>query len=129
MPNREAFNAAFGSLGYDIGIADLDGQLEGQSGFMPMRLFGEESGVEFDVFEGRETVEELEPDANPGLDRVASFRWGASFEEGFLAFCGAATIAQLTGGAIVDEYEGLVSIDAAITTAKSLLAERSRHTG
>ena len=94
-----------------------------------MRLYGEDSGVEFDVFEGRETVEELEPGVDPEFDRTASFRWGGSFEEGFLAYCGAVALARLTGGAILDEAEGrVVSSDEAIATAKALLAERPADT-
>ena len=97
LPSGMAFDLAIEALGYPISVIDPKGSLEGQSGFMPMRLFGEESGVEFDVFEGRETVDELEPGVDPAFDRTASFRWGGSFDEGFLAYCGAAALARLTG--------------------------------
>jgi hypothetical protein len=126
LPSRMAFNTAIGSLGHAIAIVDLEGGLEGQTGFMPMQLFDEDSGVEFDVFDGRDAVEELEPEADQSFDRVANFRWGSSFKEGFLAYCGVAALAQLTGGTIVDEYEGIISIDAAVVAAQGFLAEVSK---
>ena len=124
LPGRASLQKAIKAFGFLVSLIDPKGPLEGQSGFMPMRLFREESGVEFDVFEGRETVDELEPSVDPSFDRTASFRWSGSLDEAFLGYC-AAALARLTGGVILDEGEGrLVSIDEAIAIAKALLAER-----
>jgi hypothetical protein len=129
LPSRAAFNRAIKSLGYPVSLVDQKGPLEGQSGFMPMRLFREESGAEFDVFEGRDAVDELEPGVDPNLDRRASFRWRGSLDEAFLGYCGAVALARLTGGVILDEAEGrLVTIDEAVAAAKAILEARPPDT-
>jgi hypothetical protein len=129
LPSRAAFNRAMRALGHPVSLVDQKGQLEGQSGFMPMRLFREDSGVEFDVFEGREAESEVERGVDPSLDRRASFRWSGSLDEAFLGYCGAVALARLTGGVIFDEAEGrIVSIDEATATASALLEARPPDT-
>jgi hypothetical protein len=129
LPSRAAFNRAVRVLGHPASLVDQKGPLEGQCGFMPMRLFREDGGVEFDVFEGRDAVEELERGIDPSLDRRASFRWSGSLDEAFLGYCGAVALARLTGGVVLDEAEGrVVSIEEATATASALLAERPPDT-
>src|SRR4051812_18491332 len=57
LPDKRALSRAMSDLGFPLTIAA--GSLERQSGFMPMRLRREETGVEFDVWNDRATVEEL----------------------------------------------------------------------
>ena len=39
LPSRADFNRAIRALGHPASLVDKKGSLEGQSGFMPMRLF------------------------------------------------------------------------------------------
>ena len=47
-------------------------------GYLPMRLRGEESGIEFDTHDSREELEEdFEIDIDPRFTRSANFRWSS----------------------------------------------------
>jgi hypothetical protein len=102
---------------------------------MPMRLRREETGVEFDVFEGRSAIDEFELDGvDPSFDRVGNFRWGGAEDEMLAAMCGAAALAKLTNGIVFDEAsDRLLSPDQAIEMAKEHLAsvapEKTRQSG
>ena len=65
LPTKAALAKTMRELGFPFSIKPPTGSLERQSGFMPMTLRGEETGIEFDVFDGRAAVEELAP---KGLD-------------------------------------------------------------
>jgi hypothetical protein len=58
LPKKAALARALRDLGFPVTIPKPAGSLERQKGFLPMRLYREESGVEFDTFEGRDAVEE-----------------------------------------------------------------------
>ena len=74
---------------------------------MPMLLKGEETGVEFDVFEGRSAIDEFEPgDVDASFDRCANFRWGGDETEMLAALCASAALAKLTGGVVVRRGRG-----------------------
>jgi hypothetical protein len=109
------------ALGFPLTVAA--GSLERQRGFMPMRLRREESGVEFDVFEDREVVEELAgKDIDPSFDRSANFRWAGSEDEMLSGLCAAAALAKLVNGIVLEEQEGkLLSADEAIALAHETL--------
>src|SRR5262249_53760705 len=95
----------------------------------------EETGVEFDVFEGRSAIDEFKLDGvDPSFDRVGNFRWGGDEDEMLAAMCGAAALAKLVNGIVFDEAGGrLLSLDQAVEMAKEHLAsvapEKTRQSG
>jgi hypothetical protein len=125
LPSKAALQAALRELGFPFSIKPATGSLERQNGFMPMLLDKEETGAEFDVFEGRAAVEEIGgKDVDPRFDRVANFRWGGSMHECASAVCSAAALAKLVSGVVFDDEEGkLFSIDQAIAVARQVIAE------
>src|SRR6266536_925542 len=104
LPDKRTLSRAMAELGFPLTIKA--GSLERQSGFMPMRLRREETGVEFDVFEGRAAVEELVADIeelagsdiDPSFERSANFRWGGDEDEMLAGLCAAAAFAKLVDG-------------------------------
>ena len=56
--DRLAFIRHARELGFPLTFRPGIGTLEWHKGYLPMRLRGEESGVEFDVFDRREDVQE-----------------------------------------------------------------------
>ena len=129
LPDKKALSAAMAELGFPLTIKA--GSLERQRGFMPMRLRREETGVEFDVFEGRAAVEELVADIeglagsdiDPRFERSANFRWGGDEDEMLSGLCGAAALAKLVNGVVFDGEAGnLLSVDDAIALALETLA-------
>ena len=121
LPDKKVLSRTMRELGFPLTVAA--GSLERQRGFMPMRLRREESGVEFDVFDGRDAVEELAgKDVDPGFDRSANFRWAGSEDEMLAGLCAAAALAKLVNGVVLEEQEGkLLSPDEAIALARETL--------
>jgi hypothetical protein len=130
LPSKAALQKTMRELGFPFSIKPATGSLEQQKGFMPMLLEREETGVEFDVFDGRAAVEEIaEKDVDPRFDRVASFRWGGDMHECSAAVCGAAALAKLVNGAVLEEGEGkLMSVDEAIEMARQVFAALPKPT-
>ena len=124
LPGRAALNLAMKQLGFPLAISPGVTSLEGHSGYLPMKLRHEETGVEFDLFEGRATVEELVgKDADPRFQRCGSFRWGGDENEMLAGLCAAAALAKLVDGVVLDEADNkLLAVDAAIDLAKTTLA-------
>jgi hypothetical protein len=107
LPSKAALGKAMKELEFPLTVGGATGSLEGHSGFMPMRLRREETGVEFDVFDGRSAVEELAAaDVDPSFDRSANFRWGGDDSEMQAGLCAAAALARLTNGIVLDEADG-----------------------
>jgi hypothetical protein len=125
LPTKAALQTALRELGFPFSIKPATGSLERQDGFMPMLLNREETGAEFDVFEGRAAVEEIGgKDVDPRFERVANFRWGGSMHECASAVCGAAALGKLVDGVVFDDEEGkLLSIEQAIAAARQVIAE------
>lgn len=128
LPDKKALSGAMAELGFPLTIRA--GSLERQSGFMPMRLRREETGVEFDVFEGRAAVEEqvacfdgLEgTDLDPRFERSANFRWGGDEDQMLAGVCAAAALAKLVNGVVLGEWEAkLLSPEEAIALARETL--------
>jgi hypothetical protein len=107
LPSKAALSRAMQELGFPLTITDTSGPLDEQNGFMPMSLQGEETGVEFDVFDGREDIEGIANgrDVDASFDRSGNFRWGGDESEMVCALCAAAALARLTNGVVFDEYE------------------------
>src|SRR5215470_18339840 len=113
LPGKAELARAMKELGFPFSITGATGSLERQSGFMPMKFRGEETGVELDVFGDHAAVEEF---ADAGVDqsfeRRASLRWGGDFEEAVAGMCAAAALARLVNGVVFDEAEDrLLSVD------------------
>jgi hypothetical protein len=123
LPSKSALSRAMKELGFPFSITPATGSLDAQKGFMPMKLRGEETGVEFDVFGDRIAIEEF---ADAGVDasfeRRASLRWGGDFEEAVAGMCVAAALAKLVDGVVFDEAEDrLLSVDDAIAVTQQNL--------
>lgn len=124
MPSIAALSRAMRELGFPISIPKAKGSLDQHSGFLPMKLDGEETGVEIDIVQDRDAIAEF---ANRGVshayERMASFRWGGDIHEAAAGLCSAAALAKLTNGVVFDESEGkLLSVLDAVASAQQLLA-------
>jgi hypothetical protein len=120
LPSKATLSRAMKELGLPFSITPATGSLEAQSGFLPMKLRGEETGVEFDVYGDHAAVEEFaDAGVDPSFERRASLRWGGDFEEAVAGMCVAAALAKLVGGVVFDEAEDrLLSVDDAIAVAR-----------
>jgi hypothetical protein len=125
LPTRAALSRAMKELGFPFSIAPATGSLEQHSGFMPMKLRGEETGVEFDVYSDHAAVEEFaDVGVDAGFERRASLRWGGDFQEAVAGMSAAAALAKLMNGVVFDEAEDrLLSSDDAIAVARKNLQE------
>jgi hypothetical protein len=125
LPSKAALTRAMKELGFPLTISPPAGSLEKQSGFMPMRLRREETGVEFDVFNGRADIEDmtqdLAVDIDPRFDRSANFRWGGDEREMVCGMCAAAALARLVNGVILDDDGEILTVDEGIAWAKKHL--------
>ena len=123
LPGKGALNRAMKELGFPLAITSATRSLEGHSGYLPMIVRREESGVEFDTFDGRAAVEEFAgKDADPRFHRSASFRWGGDENEMLAGLCAAAALARLVEGLVLDEAQNqLLTVDQAIERARESL--------
>ena len=86
-----------------------------------MKLRGQKSGVEFDVYDKLTHIEEVAGEHfDPRFERLVSFRWGAAEDEMLCALCTAAALAKLVNGVVLDE-EGSLSVEQAIEQARGNL--------
>lgn len=99
LPAKAALARAMKELGFPLTIPPPAGSLEKQKGFLPMRLRREETGAEFDVFEGRDNVKEVVgkriKKIDPAFDRSANFRFGGDENEMIAATCAGARVVSL----------------------------------
>ena len=125
LPTKAALSRAMKELGFPFSIMPSTGSLEQQSGFMPMKRRGEETGVEFDVYSDHAAVEEFaDVGVDAGFERRASLRWGGDFQEAVAGMSAAAALAKLMNGVVFDEAEDrLLSVDDAIALARKNLQE------
>jgi hypothetical protein len=129
LPTKAALSRAMKELGFPFSIKPATGSLEQQSGFMPMIMRREETGVEFDVWNGHDAVAEFaEVGVDPSFERVANFRWGGDYQEAVAGMCAAAALAKLVNGVVFDEAEDrLLSIDDATLVARRSLETLTKH--
>ena len=127
LPSKAALTRSFKELGFPLVFQRGAASLEQHSGYLPMRLRGEESGVEFDTCDNRKDVEEVAGKRiNPRFTRSANFRWGGDENELTVAQCLAAALAKLVDGAVFDPQEGcLQTVEQAIEQAKKQIAAMS----
>ena len=79
LPSKAKLARKMKELGFPFSIVPPLGSLEEQEGYMPMRFRGDETGVEFDVFEEREDLAEIaDAELAEKFERSANFRWAAT---------------------------------------------------
>ena len=124
LPSKAALTRCFKEFEFPLRFAPGSGSLEQHKGYLPMRLRGEESGVEFDTYDGREAVVEIAgKETDPRFTRSANFRLGGDENELAVAQCFAAALARLVDGAVFDPQEGcLQTVEQAIDHAKKQIA-------
>jgi hypothetical protein len=119
-PSKASLARALRELGFPLNIAGAKGSLEQHRGFLPMRLRGEATGVEFDIVDDAAAIAEFSaPGVDARFERRASFRWSSDDKQAVAGLCGAAALAKLTQGVVFDEAEDkLLTIDEAIALAR-----------
>ena len=124
LPSKAALARCFKELGFPLAFAPGSGSLGQHKGYLPMRLRGEELGVEFDTCNDRKQVEEIAGKRiNPRFTRSANFRLGGDEDELTVALCFAAALAKLVDGAVFDPQEAcLQTVEQAIDQAKKQIA-------
>jgi hypothetical protein len=127
LPTKAALTRAMKELGFPLTISPPTGSLEKQSGYMPMRFRREETGVQFDLFNGRTAIENLTKDLvggfDPRFDRSANFRWGGDEDEMICGMCAAAALAKLVNGVVLDVGGETLSADEATAWATQHLRD------
>src|SRR3954470_10959656 len=125
LPTKAVLSRTMKELGFPFSITPSTGSLEQQSGFMPMKRRGEETEVEFDVYNDHSSVEEFaDVGVDAGFERRASLRWSGDFQEAVAGMSAAAALAKLMSGVVFDEAEDkLLSADDAIALAQRNLQE------
>jgi hypothetical protein len=122
VPNKAALTRALRELAFPVTIPAGGTPLAQQSGYLPMKLRREESGVEVDVYEDRSVVEEIAgKDVDPRYQRCVSFRWGGDEREMLCALCTAAALAKLLDGIVRDDDGNHLSADQVIAEAEESL--------
>jgi hypothetical protein len=82
LPSKAALSRALKKLGFPFTIKPATGSLEQQSGYMPMLLRRDETGVEFEAFDDPDALAEFgDIGIDPSLNRVANFRWAGDMQE------------------------------------------------
>ena len=124
LPGKAKLARKMKELGFPFSIVPPLGSLETQEGYMPMRFRGDETGVEFDVFEEREDLAELAgADLAQKFERSANFRWSGDQTEMLCGMCACAALATLVGGLVLEEFsDGPLSPEQAVELARATLA-------
>ena len=123
LPSKAALTRMFKQLGFPLSFQRGSGGLEQQEGFLPMRLRGEKSGVEFDTWDDRRLFEEFVK-AAVDLPCGVSLRWGAIMEDRTVASCFAAALAKLTDGLVMGlHHDRRLTADEAIVSAREVLGD------
>ena len=124
LPSKAALTRSFKELGFPLSFQRGAASLEQHKGYLPMRLRGEDSGVEFDTANDRKEVVEIAGKRiDPRFTRSANFRWGGDEDEFTVAQCFAAALVKLVDGAVFDPQEGgLQTIEQAIDVARKQVA-------
>jgi hypothetical protein len=125
LPSKATLSRALKELGFPFTIKPATGSLEQQSGYMPMLLRHDETGVEFDVFDDPDALAKFgDIGVNASLNRAANFRWAGDMQEAVAGMCCTAALAKLVNGVVFDGEEGVLrSVDEAIAFARRHLAE------
>jgi hypothetical protein len=126
LPGTSALSRTLKELGFELAFVPPHYSLEGKRGHRPMLFRDEETGVEFQVSDGRKHIADRVAKKqlakiDPAFDRCASFRFGSAEDEIMCGLCCAAALAKLVKGIVFEDEDGaLWSIDQAIAEAKKL---------
>ena len=83
LPGKAVLSRAMKELDFPFSITPATGSLEAQRGFMPMKLRGEETGVEFSVYGDHAAVEEFaDVGVEFGLRAARELALGRRFSRG-----------------------------------------------
>ena len=120
LPSKAALVQCFGDLAFPLEFHSAVEDLKHHKGFLPMTFRAERSGVEFDTWNDRESVEEIAgDDIDPQFTGTANFRFGGDEKELAVALCFAAALAKLVNGVVFDPQEGeLQTVEQAIEIAR-----------
>jgi hypothetical protein len=126
LPSREALTATMREMGFAFTIDPQEFPLDEQQGFMPM-TYGDETatGVEFDLWAGREILDDILDGRvlDPKFDRSANFRWGGSMLECAAGYAVAAAMAKLTGGVMFDFDARFLQLPEILSEAQAVLRD------
>ena len=104
LPGKAKLARKMKELGFPFSIVPPLGSLEEQEGHLPMRFRGDETGVEFDVFEEREDLAEIaDAELVQRFERSANFRWSGDQIEMLCGMCACAALATLVDGLVLEE--------------------------
>src|SRR5262245_23268884 len=122
VPSKTALTRAMRELGFPVTIPAGGKPLAQQSGYLPMKLRRDESGVEVYASDDRSVVEEIAgKHFDPRYECCVSFRWGGDDREMLCALCSAAALAKLVDGIVLDNDGSPLSADQAIAQAHESL--------
>jgi len=102
LPTRAKWQSAIEKAGFDLVLDDFD--WPSQSGYLPARYRGEESGFECMVEDARPVAKQLGVKLPESNDVVVSFIFGSDVTESHAATAASAVLAECVGGAYFDEY-------------------------
>lgn len=124
LPSKAKLARKMKELGFPFSIVPPLGSLEEQEGHLPMRFRGDETGVEFDVFEEREDLAEIaDAELVQRFERSANFRWGGDQIEMLCGMCACAALAVLVDGLVLEGESGdRLSPEQAVERARKGLA-------
>lgn len=107
LPDVQAWQAAIDALGFDVKL-DPSLAVETDTGFLPAKFNGNDSGFEFDVSPVHEIADTYPEFGNEfaGRDVSGNFRWGGDLNEMACALVASAALATLTDGTWFDPQEG-----------------------
>jgi hypothetical protein len=121
LPDVRQWQAAIDALGFDVKL-DSSLKIGINTGFLPAKFMGRDSGFEFDISpasEIKETYSEF-ADAFAERDVSGNFRWGGDLNEMASALVASAALTKLSDGICFDPQEGACLDSAsAVEQAKS----------
>jgi hypothetical protein len=124
MPDVRRWQAGIDAAGFELRL-DSSLVVETDTGYLPVKMKGRDSGFEFDLSPVSDVLEaypELKTKV-AGRDRSANFRWGGHLAEMACALVASAILATLTDGLLFDPQEGTLSDSAsAVNRTRSELA-------
>ncbi|WP_101760140.1 hypothetical protein [Oceanicoccus sp. KOV_DT_Chl] len=108
IPSATDINSAAEKLSVPLEISVTD-NLSSQSGFLPMKVSGSESGVEVYVYDASKLKDEIPPNSevNFSTSIAFQFRWGGEMKEMIAAFYTAKVLMLTYNGVAFDSESGI----------------------
>jgi hypothetical protein len=127
LPDAQQWQSAIDSLGFDMKL-DHTLVVEKNTGFLPAKFKGRNSGFEFDVSPASDIIESYPAQAAKfvGVNRSANFRWGGNLNEMACALVAAAALTKIGTGIwfypademVLDAAGALQQVREGVATAK-----------